>query len=228
MTIYEEIYNNKDTKVAKFYTKLIPNINQNKIIGIKIPNAKKIAKSYANTIEGENFLNNMPHNYLDENTIHGLMLGYLKKDLDFILKYLDKFLPYLDNWATCDTTVSNLKIFRKYPQIIKPKILSWVQSNNDYIKRFGIVCMLTYFLDCYFEETDLNFLSNIKSDNYYVNMALAWYFSVAVVKQKNIAINFLKKKVMVNSWVHNKTIQKCVESFRIDENTKKYLKSLKI
>ncbi len=228
MSIYDEIIANCDEKYANFSHKLIPNVDRNKIIGIRMPMLKKIAKKYANTQEGEVFLNSLPHKSVDENTIHGLIIGYLKKDINIIVDCLDKFLPHIDNWATCDATVANLKIFKSNLTFIKPIIIKYIETKKDYYQRFGIVCMLTYFLDDNFKEEDLYFLALVNSDNYYVNMALAWYFSVAMVKQKDVCVKILKQQKIKNIWVHNKAIQKCCESFRIDEKTKKYLKTLKI
>ena len=221
--IENAIKKNFDIKYQDFSKKIIKEVK----IGLRTPKAKEIAKKYANTIEGSLFLNSMPHKSADENNVHGLMLGYIKNDLVEIIKKVEVFLPYIDNWATCDYTVCNLKIIKKYPNFFKKMAKKWLKNENCFTKRFAIVIYLSYFLDDYFEKNDLLLLSKINNKNYYVNMALAWYFSVALVKQYNQTINIFEKNIISNMWVHNKAIQKACESFRVPKDIKQYLKSLK-
>ncbi len=225
MNIIEtEIKKNADLKYQEFSQKVIKEVK----VQVRAKNAKEIAKKYANTVLGQEFLNNLPHNSADENNVHGFMLGYIKtNDVYEIINKIEAFLPYIDNWATCDYTVCNLKIIKNNTNIFKKKAKKWLKNKKCYIKRFAIVIYLSYFLDNYFEENDLLLLSKINTSDYYVNMALAWYFSVALVKQYEKTVNILKDKKIVNVWVHNKAIQKACESFRICENNKMYLKTLK-
>ena len=221
--IEEIIKQNIDLKYQKFSQKIIKEVK----IGLRTPKAKEIAKKYANTTQGYIFLNSLPHKSADENNVHGFMLGYIKNDLIEIISKIEKFLPYIDNWATCDYTVCNLKIIKNNTNIFKKKTKKWLKNKKCYIKRFAIVIYLSYFLDDYFEENDLLLLSKINNNNYYVNMALAWYFSIALVKQYKYAIDIFEKKTISNIWVHNKAIQKACESYRVSKNIKQYLKSLK-
>ena len=225
--ILEEIKNNYNKDYAQFSSKLIPGIDAKNMCGIKIPIAKKIAKNYANTPSGNNFLNNAKLDNLDQKNIYGLMLGFLKENTDKIIEYLNKFLPQINNWCTCDITVANLKIIKKYPQIFKKMAFLWLKNDNFYIKRFAVVILLDYFLEDFFDENDLKILSNFNFNDYYFNMALAWYFSVAMVKQPKLTIQYFQQNLIKNNFVHNKAIQKCIESFRIDKNTKNLLKILK-
>lgn len=224
--ILKEIKNNFDEKYANFSGKLLPNIDKNSMCGIRIPNAKSIAKKYANTDSGMMFLNNYSPKNLDEKNVFGLMLGYLKNEQK-MLEYLDKFLPLIDNWCTCDITVANLKIIKKRPQNYKKMAFLWLKSDNFYIKRFAIVVLLTYFLDDYFDEKDLYFLAKINTNDYYVNMALSWYFCTAIIKQFKATIKVIENNIIESNFVHNKAIQKCCESLRVCELMKSKLKTLK-
>ena len=225
MNIIEtEIKKNADLKYQEFSQKIIKEVK----VQVRAKNAKEIAKKYANTVLGQEFLNNLPHNSADENNVHGFMLGYIKtNDVYEIINKIEAFLPYIDNWGTCDFTVSNLKIIKKYPIIFKKIANNWLNSEKCFVRRFAIDIYISYFLDDNFNDKDLLKLSKINNNNYYVNMALAWYFSVALVKQYEKTVNILKDKKIVNVWVHNKAIQKACESFRICENNKMYLKTLK-
>ena len=225
--IYKELEVNYEINYANFSQKLVPNIEQNLMCGIRIPKAKNIAKKYVNTEQGKEFLNTLNLVNLDEKNVYGLMLGYIKNEQE-MHDYLVKFLPQIDNWLTCDITVSNLKIIKKYPQKYKKMAFYWLNNENFYIKRFAVVVLLNYFLDNNFEQSDLYTLAKIDTNDYYFNMSLAWYFSVAMVKQYNATINILKTHQIVNKFVHNKTIQKCCESYRVNKDIKQQLKMLKI
>ena len=225
--IYKELEINYEINYANFSKKLVPNIEQKLMCGIRIPKAKNIAKKYVNTKQGKEFLNTLNLVNLDEKNVYGLMLGYIKNEQE-MYDYLVKFLPQIDNWLTCDITVSNLKIIKKYPQKYKKMAFYWLNNENFYIKRFAVVVLLNYFLDNNFEQTDLYTLAKIDTNDYYFNMSLAWYFSVAMVKQYNATINILKTHQIVNKFVHNKTIQKCCESYRVNKDIKQQLKMLKI
>ena len=221
--IQKELESKKDEKYCKFSQKIIPGQN----VYVKMPEIKLLAKKYANTKAGEDYLQNLPHENIDQNNLHGIMLGYFNYDIQKTIQYLDKFLSYIDNWATCDCTVSAMKIFKKYPKIAQKQAKIWLKSDKIFTKRFAIVILLDYCLDKNFEKEDLDLL-NFLSQDYYVNMALAWYYSVALVKQYDSVIGYFENKKLVNNFVHNKAIQKACESFRISDDKKSYLKTLKV
>lgn len=226
--IYEEIKLYYSDKLSNFNKRLVPIIDVKEMCGVSIPNAKIIAKKYANIDEGFYFLDNCKFITLDEENIYGLMLGYLKVDIDVLMKYLDIFLSHLDNWLSCDITCANLKIINKMPDFFKKNTKIWLKSDNFYVKRFAVVILLDYFLNENFDNNDLYYLADFNEDDYYFNMALAWYFSVAIVKQHDETIKIFENYIIKNKFVHNKSIQKCVESFRVSDENKNYLKSLKI
>lgn len=226
--VLEEIKVSYSEDRAKFNKKLVPTIDISKMCGLTIPKSKEIAKKYANLKDGFDYLNNCKFSTLDETNIYGLILGYLKVDINVLMQYLTIFLKHLDNWLSCDITCSNLKIVNKMPEFFKKNIKNWLKSDNFYEKRFAVVILLDYYLDDNFDKNDLNYLANFDVDDYYFNMSLAWYFSVAIVKQYDQTIKLFEKQIIKNKFVHNKSIQKCVESFRVSEERKIYLKSLKI
>ena len=222
-TIEKELQEQNDEKYSKFNQKIIPGHN----VYVRIPNVKLLAKKYANTLQGEQYLLSLPHSNVDQNNLHGIMIGFFKFDIQKTLDYVEKFLPYIDNWATCDCTCSTLKIFKKHPQIVKKYAKKWLKSPKTFTKRFAIVILIDYFLDENFEKGDLDLL-NFSSQDYYVNMALAWYYSVALVKHYDDTIKYFETQKIKNVFVCNKALQKACESFRVPDDKKNYLKSLKV
>ena len=220
--IQTEIQNFKDEHYAKFSSSIVPGKTD---IFLRVPVAKKIAKKYALTSEGAQFLYDIPHKDTDENIVHGLMIGYLK-DVDKVIDLIEEFLPFIDNWATCDVTCANLKIVKKYPNLFEKCVKKWLKSENSFTKRFAIVILLDYFLDDNFNIDHFN-LVNFCSENYYVKMAQSWYFSVALVKQYDVTLPLFENKLIKDNFVHNKAIQKACESFRISPDKKQYLKKLR-
>lgn len=215
----------QDEKYRKFHANLMPNIAYDRIIGVRTPELRKYAKQVAREPYAEDFLKELPHTYYEENNLHGALLCMLYKDVEELLEKLEVFLPYVDNWATCD--MLSPKIFKKNLPLVYGNVKRWVKSNDTYTVRFGIVTLLGFFLDDAFEPEMLELVANINSEEYYINMAIAWYFSIALVKQYDSAILYFTKP-RLDVWTHNKAIQKAVESRRIGEETKLYLKSLKI
>ena len=220
-----ELLNYTDQKYKVFTQKLVPDTKY-PILGIRVPCIKQIIKKFQNKEILYSFLS-LNHTYYEEWFLHGLIIGQEKKDIDRAIKLIDEFLPHLDNWAICDSTVLTLKIFKKYPVKVLEKIKNYLNSELTYVKRFGIVSLLGYFMDDYFNEEILSILKSVSSDNYYVNMAIAWALSVAIIKHPDITIKLLESKILTR-FIQNKTIQKAIESFRVPLNTKEYLKTLKI
>lgn len=212
-------------KYKLFTSKLIPNIDIDNIIGVKIPDIRKFAKSIKNLDYVNEFLLELPHKYQEENLLHGIILSIKYNDIDILLSKLDVFLNYADNWAVTD--IISPKLFKKYPDKVFNKIKEWLSSNNEYKIRFGIVSLLQFYLDDNFKEEELKIVMNVKYDSYYVNMAKAWFYSFALIKQWDKTIDFFEKKKL-DKWIHNKSIQKAIESYRINDNRKNYLRSLKI
>lgn len=226
MNIREELFNLQDLKIRDFTAKLIPNLNKEVFIGIRTPVLRNFAKNLYknNPDECEKFLNTLPHKYFEENNLHGFIIENLK-DLDKTLNYTDEFLPHIDNWATCDSF--NPKIFKKHPEKIYDKIKIWIKDEREYTVRYAIGLLLSNFLDDEFKKEHLYLVADVKRDEYYIKMMIAWYFSFALIKQYENTIPFIENKTL-DDWTHNKAIQKAIESYRIDKDVKDYLRGLKI
>lgn len=223
------LFEHQDLGYKQFHSSLVPTINPDSIIGVRVPVLRKIASTLLKDNDfvcGELpiFLNTLPHEYYEENFLHALFLSK-EKDFDKAIVDIEKFLPYIDNWAVCDcfSPVS----FKNSKEALWAKIEQWLASERIYIIRFGIVNAMRYFLDEDFSIYRLEKVMSVKSCEYYVNMALAWYFSFALIKHYDIAVGYLENKSF-DKWVHNKSIQKAVESYRISQEQKDYLKTLKI
>lgn len=223
MRVTDKIFQLGDEKYAEFHSKLIPNIPRKKIIGVRVPKMRKLAKEYFKSEEAKLFLSSLPHKYYDENLLHGMLISELK-DYDECIKELDRFLPFVDNWAVCDTI--SPKAFKNNKEKPIKKIKIWISSKETYVCRFGILMLMKHFLDDDFKPEYLEIVANIKSDEYYINMMIAWFFATSLSKHWNETIIFLEKEKL-DVWVHNKTIQKSRESYRITSDQKEYLKSLK-
>lgn len=223
MNIQEKLFSLQDSEYKSFHGKLIPTVEPEKIIGIRIPVLRSFAKEIKDTDEAKRFLRQLPHNYYEENNLHAFLIeGIL--DFDRCIAEIERFLPFVDNWATCDSM--RPKCFKKNKEKLLPYIENWLQSHEAYTVRFGIECLMCYFLDESFKVKYLESVSQIYSEEYYVNMMIAWYFATALAKQWDSTVVFLEDG-RLPIWVHNKTIQKAVESFRITDEQKVYLKALK-
>ena len=223
MEIQKELFSLQDKEYMKFLSKLTPNVSEDTIIGVRIPEIRKLAKKLVKNNEYEDFLKELPHKYYDENLLHGAIISE-SKDFEKCIKLLDNFLPFVDNWAVCDTI--SPKIFKKYKKELIEKIKEWSQSDKTYTCRFGVEMLMTHFLDEDFKKEYLEMVANIHSEEYYVKMVIAWFFATALAKQWDYAVIYLENN-RLDVWVHNKTIQKARESLRILEDKKGYLKGLK-
>ena len=223
MIIIDELFKLQDKKYREFQSKLIPNINKDSIIGVRTPLLRQLSKKIIKENNYSDFLNDLPHKYFDENQIHAFIISEIK-DYDECLFEFNKFLPYIDNWATCDQ--SSPKIFLKNSDKLINEIKRWIKSKDTYTIRFGIGMLMRIYLDDNFKPEYLKMVSNIKSDEYYVNMMIAWFFATALAKQYDSTIEYIKN-YKLDKWVHNKIIQKSIESYRISKEKKEYLKKYK-
>lgn len=223
MKIQEELFMLQDISYKEFHSKLIPTIDKNTIIGIRIPLLRSYAMKIKYTKEADKFLNTLPHTYYDENVLHALLLSEIT-DYETFIKSIQAFLPYIDNWAVCD--VLKPKSIKKHKQIFIDEIKSWISSKDTYTIRFGVVMLMTYYLDEDYQKDYLNYPLQVKSDEYYVNMAISWFYATALAKHYDEVVKILKDKKL-SVWVHNKTIQKAIESYRITKEQKEELKKLK-
>lgn len=222
--IREELLELKNESNADFQAKLMPGIARETVLGIKIPILRTVEKKYRNTVESEKFIKELPHKYFDENLLHGIFISNLN-DYDRVIEELEQFFPYIDNWAVCDTI--RPKAFKKHKAELLTKIREWISSEKTYTIRFGIEMLMTYYLDESFEDEYLELVAGVRSEEYYVNMMIAWYFATALAKQWDATFPYIESKKL-SLWVHNKSIQKARESFRITEDQKIILKSLKM
>ena len=224
MDIINKLYDMQDKKYLDFQSKLIPNIDKDSIIGVRSPDLKKIAKDMYKSDTYKLFLDELPHKYFEENQLHSFIISEIN-DYNDCVSLINKFLPYVDNWATCDQL--NPKCLKKDLDNLIIEIKKWIKSSDTYTIRFGIITLMRYFLDDKFDKSYLKLVSNIKSSEYYVNMMISWFFATALAKQYDSTIYIIENKIL-DDWIHNKTIQKCIESNRISLNKKEYLKSMKV
>ena len=222
--VKKELFNLQDVKYRDFQSKLLPTVNPDTVIGVRTPALRAYAKTLIKREDIEEYLSVLPHEYFDENQLHGFIICEMK-EYNRAIDYTDKFLPYIDNWATCDQL--SPKIFKKYKNELLERINKWIESNKTYTVRFAIGMLMEHFLDKDFDISYPETVAKVQSDEYYVNMMIAWYFATALAKQYDSVIPFIEEK-RLDEWTHNKTISKSVESNRIPEDRKKYLKSLKI
>ncbi len=215
----------RDEKYAEFHSRLVPDIPRERIIGIRMPVLRAYAKSLAKDREAaKRFLADLPHRYTEENTLHGIIVSMIR-DFDESMAECERFLPCIDNWATCDTFAP--KSFARHRDEVYPKCIEWLASDRTYTVRFAAVTAMRHFLDDDFRPELLERLAAIRTGEYYINMAVAWFYSVALVKRWDAAIPILENRSL-DRLVHNKSIAKAVESFRISKERKEYLRTLRI
>ena len=219
-----ELFKMQDMDYRDFNSKLIPTVDQESMIGIRTPDLRKYAKQLGKSSDVIEFLQTLPHKYFDENQLHAFIISEIK-DFKNCIDEINRFLPYIDNWATCDQL--SPKVFKKYHNELFEYIKDWLKSDKVYTLRFGIGMLMEHFLDEDFDILYPETVSKIRSGEYYINMMIAWYFATALAKQYESIIPFIENNSL-DIWTHNKAIQKAVESLRISDEKKEYLKSLKI
>lgn len=222
--LQKQLFELADEGYKKFHSKLMPTVNPEKIIGIRVPVLRKFAADFSKTDEAELFISNLLHNYYEENNLHAFIIE-AKKDFDTCIKLVDDFLPCIDNWATCD--MLRPKVFAKNKEKLLAYISKWIESEHTYTIRYGIGMLMTHYLDRDFSPDLPAAVSKIKSDDYYVKIMIAWYFATALAKRYEEILPFFTNQVL-DKWTHNKAIQKALESYRITVEQKTELKSLKI
>lgn len=231
--ITKELFNLQDEQYRNMQIKIIPNIDAERIIGVRTPLLRAFAKDLVKKSKSSldisrtttDFLEKLPHEYFDENQLHAFIICE-EKDFEKCMNRIERFLPYIDNWATCDQL--SPKIFRKQEnrKALLPYIDKWIKSPHCYTIRFAIGLLLQHFLDEEFKEDYLDKAASVRSDEYYVKMMVAWYFATALAKQYDAALPFIEEK-RLEKWTHNKAIQKAIESYRVTPEHKEYLRSLK-
>ena len=223
-SLYKKLYELQDLKYREMQIKIIPAIKPDSVIGVRTPELKTMAKELLKSGEYRDFLEELPHKYFEENQLHAFIISGIK-DLNECLPELEKFLPYVNNWATCDQM--SPKIFKRHKDVLLAHIKEWIKSDKTYTVRFGVKMLMEHFLDDDYDPVYPEMVARLRSEEYYVNMMIAWYFATALAKQYESILPFIEEKRLAD-WTHNKTIQKAVESYRISPEQKDYLKSLKV
>ncbi len=222
--IQENLFQLQDLGYRDFHSKLMPTVCKDKIIGVRVPQLRKLAKELNKSELKADFLNTLPHRYYEEDNLHAFLIEQIK-DFDECIFALDKFLLFIDNWATCDMMTP--KVLGTNTEKLYEKIEEWAKSEHIYTVRFAIVTLMKFFMNEHLDKKHLNLLLSIKSDEYYINMAITWYIATALASRWDIVIPYIEKQKF-DKWVHNKAIQKAVESYRLTKEQKEYLKTLKI
>lgn len=221
--LQKRLFGLQDLKYRDFHSKLMPNVDKERVIGIRTPVLRTFAKEFTKTEEAAVFLQELPHVYYEENNLHMMLITGMK-DYQKCLEEVTRFLPYIDNWATCDYPVP--KCFSRNKQALLPHIRQWIISDETYTVRYGIGMLMRLFLDEDFSVEYLELAAEVQSEEYYVNMMVAWYFATALAKQWDAAIPYIEKH-RLSDWIHRKTVQKAIESYRITDEQKVYLRTLK-
>lgn len=221
--LQKELFALQDQKYRDFHSKLLPGIDKGSIIGIRTPVLRKFAKEFAKREEAGKFLQDLPHQYYEENNLHMMILTGIK-GYDKCLEEIKKFVPYINNWATCDLPLP--KCFSKHKEELLPQIREWIASDHTYTIRYGLGTLMSLYLDEDFKPEYLELAASVRSEEYYVNMMMAWYFATALAKQWEATVPYIEQRKLPQ-WVYRKTIQKAVESYRITPEQKTYLKSFR-
>ena len=221
--VQKELFEMQDEGYRAFHGKLIPNITPERIIGVRTPQLRSYAKQFAKREEAAIFLQQLPHTYYEENNLHMMIITSVR-DYETCLAEIERFLPYIDNWATCD--FPEPKCFTKHKKDLLPHIRQWIASGKTYTVRYGIGLLMRMYLDEDFTPEYPAMAAEVVSEEYYVNMMIAWYFATALAKQWDSVISYLEER-RLSPWVHKKTIQKAIESYRITQEQKNYLRTLR-
>lgn len=222
--IQKELFRNQDEKYRDFQIKLLPTLNPQTVIGVRTPVLRTFVKRLCKENDFSDFLADLPHRYFDENQLHAFLISEMK-DFGACMGEVDKFLPFVDNWATCDQL--SPKVFKKHKEELLERITAWILSEQTYTVRFAVGMLMQYFLDEDFDVKYPKMILKIHSEEYYVKMMIAWYFATALAKQYDAILPFLENQTL-EKWTHNKAIQKTLESYRVSDEQKKYLRTLKI
>lgn len=222
--IKERLLSLREEAFADFQRKLMPTVAPEKVLGVRTPCLRALAKELRGTEAAEKFMKSLPHETFEENNLHAFLLEQ-EADFDVALMQTRAFLPYVDNWATCDQL--SPKAFAGAPNRLLPDIEQWLKSDHTYTVRFGIGMLMRYFLDARFDNTYPLRVAKISSKAYYVNMMIAWYFATALAKQYEAVLPYFETQTL-DRWTHNKALQKAMESNRIPVEHKQYLKTLRI
>ena len=222
--IRQSLFELQDIKYRDFQVKLIPGKDTETMIGVRTPELRKLTKQMLKREDIGEFLRDLPHRYFDEDQLHAFIVSGIK-EYGKCMEELMRFLPFVDNWATCDQMSPG--VFKKHKPELLAEIREWLGSEHTYTVRFGIGMLMQHFLDEDFDPAYPELVAGVRSEEYYVNMMIAWYFATALAKQYDAVLPFIEGR-RLDPWTHNKTIQKAVESYRISDEQKEYLKSLKV
>ena len=222
--IQQELFALQDLSYRDFHAKLMPTVDKARVIGVRTPKLRAFAKEFGKTEEAKEFLKVLPHQYYEENNLHGLLIEQIK-DYPTLIRELNRFLPCIDNWTTCD--LLTVRVVKKHLDTFTEEVERWLASDHTYTIRFGIGMLMRYYLEEHFSLEYPEKVAKIRSEEYYVNMMRAWYFATALAKQYEAIFPFLEEK-RLDAWTHNKTIQKAIESYRITQEQKVYLRTLRI
>lgn len=222
--IQQRLFALQDAGYRDFHAALMPTVDKALVIGVRMPALRALAKELKGTELAADFMAALPHKYYEENNLHAALIGHIR-DFQPCLTALERFLPYVDNWATCD--MMNPRALAKDKAALLERIRLWLQSSHTYTVRFGMEMLMNHFLEEDFREEYPALVASVQSEEYYVRMMQAWYFATALAKQYEAAVTYLEQR-RLGAWVHNKTIQKARESFRVSQEQKEYLKSLKV
>lgn len=222
--IQQRLFALQDVGYRDFHAALMPTVDKALVIGVRMPALRALAKELKGTELAADFMAALPHKYYEENNLHAALIGHIR-DFQPCLTALERFLPYVDNWATCD--MMNPRALAKDKAALLERIRLWLQSGHTYTVRFGMEMLMNHFLEEDFREEYPALVASVRSEEYYVRMMQAWYFATALAKQYEAAVTYLEQR-RLGAWVHNKTIQKARESFRVSQEQKEYLKSLKV
>lgn len=221
-SIQEQLRSLSEPEYKVFQCGLMPTVDPNRVLGVRTPALRKLAKSLKGSSQATEFLASLPHDYYEENNLHGLLISELSQ-YEETVEALEAFLPWVDNWATCD--LLSPKAFKKLPPELPAQVRHWLESSHAYTVRFALGILLKFYLDEAFQPQYLDWACELHSSEYYINMMIAWYFATALAKQYETTLPYLENR-RLSKWVHNKTIQKAVESFRITPEKKTFLRSL--